>query len=40
MTRRIYLYDTTLRDGVQTHGVDFSPCENTEIAESLDDFGY
>lgn len=39
MTERLYLYDTTLRDGQQTQGVDFSASEKTEIARMLDDLG-
>jgi 2-isopropylmalate synthase len=40
MTReRIYLYDTTLRDGAQTQGVDFSLEDKTRIAEQLDALG-
>ncbi len=41
MTReRIYLYDTTLRDGQQTPGVDFSVEDKIVIADMLDDFGF
>ena len=36
---RIYLFDTTLRDGQQTPGVDFSVEDKTAIAKMLDDFG-
>ena len=40
MTReRLYLYDTTLRDGAQTPGVDFSLPEKHQIAAMLDDLG-
>ncbi len=40
MTReRLYLYDTTLRDGQQTQGVDFSAADKTRIAEALDGLG-
>ena len=36
---RLYIYDTTLRDGQQTQGVQFSTDEKIEIAELLDDLG-
>ncbi len=40
MTRdRLYLYDTTLRDGQQTQGVQFSTAEKQRIANTLDDLG-
>ena len=40
MTReRIHLFDTTLRDGQQTPGVDFSVEDKIAIAGLLDDFG-
>jgi 2-isopropylmalate synthase len=39
MKERIYLYDTTLRDGAQTAGVDFSVTDKTSIARALDEFG-
>jgi len=37
--QRLYLYDTTLRDGQQTHGVDFSAEDKTRIAIALDELG-
>ncbi len=41
MTReRIYLFDTTLRDGQQTPGIDFSVEDKIAIAAMLDDFGF
>ncbi|MCE8005852.1 citramalate synthase [Aestuariivita sp.] len=40
MTReRLYLYDTTLRDGQQTQGVQFSTDEKHQIADALDELG-
>jgi 2-isopropylmalate synthase len=39
MTERLYLYDTTLRDGAQTHGVDFTTADKVAIAELLDQLG-
>jgi 2-isopropylmalate synthase len=36
---RIYLYDTTLRDGAQTQGVDFGPADKAAIARELDRLG-
>ncbi len=40
MTReRLYLFDTTLRDGAQTQGVDFSVEDKRQIALALDSFG-
>ncbi|WP_425418840.1 citramalate synthase [Oricola indica] len=40
MTReRIYLFDTTLRDGQQTPGIDFSVEDKIAIAQMLDEFG-
>ncbi len=39
MTERLYLYDTTLRDGQQTQGVQFSAAEKAEIAAMIEDIG-
>ncbi len=36
---RLYLYDTTLRDGQQTQGVQFSTAEKVQITEALDGLG-
>lgn len=36
---RLYLYDTTLRDGQQTQGVQFSTAEKVQIAAMLDALG-
>ncbi len=37
--QRLYLFDTTLRDGQQTQGVDFATDDKTRIAEALDGLG-
>ncbi|MBV6650430.1 MAG: citramalate synthase [Hoeflea sp.] len=37
--QRIYLFDTTLRDGQQTPGIDFSVEDKIAIAKMLDEFG-
>ena len=36
---RIYLFDTTLRDGAQTQGVDFTVADKVAIAKALDELG-
>src|ERR1044071_9347171 len=36
---RLYLFDTTLRDGAQTNGVDFTLADKISIATMLDDLG-
>jgi 2-isopropylmalate synthase len=39
MKERLYLFDTTLRDGQQTQGVQFSTGEKLQIAAALDGLG-
>ena len=39
MSDRVYIYDSTLRDGAQTRGVDFSYIDKQDIALELDKFG-
>jgi 2-isopropylmalate synthase len=36
---RLYLFDTTLRDGAQTNGVDFTLNDKLVVAKMLDDLG-
>ena len=39
MSERLYLYDTTLRDGAQMEGVDFTAADKVAITEMLDRLG-
>ena len=39
MKERLYLFDTTLRDGQQTPGIDFSREDKIVITKALDAFG-
>ena len=39
MKERLYLFDTTLRDGAQTTGVDFSLADKRRLIKVLDDLG-
>ncbi|HID66246.1 MAG TPA: citramalate synthase, partial [Aquificaceae bacterium] len=39
MAEKVYIYDTTLRDGSQTEGVNFSLEDKLRIAQKLDEFG-
>ena len=39
MRERLYLFDTTLRDGAQTNGVDFTLNDKLMIARMLDELG-
>ena len=39
MTEKIYIFDTTLRDGAQTEGVDFSVEDKNKIAKLLSEIG-
>ena len=36
---KLYIFDTTLRDGAQTQGVDFSIDDKEKISNSLDALG-
>ena len=36
---RVHLFDTTLRDGAQTQGVDFNVADKVAIARALDEIG-
>ena len=36
---KLYIFDTTLRDGAQTQGVDFSVNDKEKIAFALDNLG-
>ena len=36
---KVYIFDTTLRDGAQTEGVDFTVNDKIKIAENLNDIG-
>ena len=38
--KRVYIYDSTLRDGAQTQGVDFSAADKVAIALELDRIGF
>src|SRR5213080_1426626 len=40
MRERIEIYDTTLRDGAQGEGVNFSVADKCRIAEHLDALGF
>ncbi len=40
MAERLYLFDTTLRDGAQTQGVSFSVSDKIAIARELDRIGF
>lgn len=39
MSEYVYLYDSTLRDGAQARGVDFTVADKLAIARELDSFG-
>ncbi len=39
MPKKVFIYDTTLRDGTQAEGVSFSKADKVRIAERLDDLG-
>ena len=37
--KKIYVYDSTLRDGAQAQGISFTVSDKLKIAASLDEFG-
>ena len=37
--KKIYLYDTTLRDGTQSEEISLSVMDKIAVTEKLDDFG-
>src|SRR5271169_5733813 len=39
MKSHVEIYDTTLRDGAQAEGINFSAADKIRIAEKLDSFG-
>ena len=39
LENKIYFFDTTLRDGQQTTGVDFSVDDKIKFSKALDDLG-
>lgn len=39
MTEKVYIYDSTLRDGAQTEGVDFTAVDKQDIALKLEELG-
>ena len=39
MSDKIYLFDTTLRDGQQTTGVNFTVSDKVVVSEALDELG-
>ena len=39
MKPQVEIYDTTLRDGTQGHGISLSVADKLRIAERLDAFG-
>jgi len=40
VSQRVYIYDTTLRDGAQTQGVDFGVADKLALAQALDRAGF
>ena len=36
---KLYIYDTTLRDGQQTHGIQFSTDDKLNISRLIDELG-